>query len=57
MRSYRIYASLFILTGPWHVAAQREHRWSTFDDVETPTSGILRFWLLAAFEACHHLVC
>lgn len=39
MRTSQVYALLFTLAGPWQVTAQREHQWSTFDVVETPTSG------------------
>lgn len=39
MRNHRIFALLFALAGPWQVTAQREHRWSTFSEVETPNSG------------------
>ena len=44
MRAHQIHALLFILAGPWQVTALREHTWSTFDTVQTPTSGKLLFF-------------
>lgn len=55
MRTHRIYALLFSLAGPWQVTAQREHQWSTFDKLETPTSGTIAIFEI--FKAYHHPTC
>lgn len=57
MKAHWIFAFLFTLAASWQAAAQKEHQWSTFDVVETLTSGILRRWLLAVFEASYHPAC
>ena len=41
MKIVKIFALIVTLVGPSQVVAQREHVWSSFSAVETPTSGIL----------------
>ena len=57
MKTYRFCALLFTFTGPWQAMALRQHTWSTFDEVETPTSGTLSLWFPAVFEAYYRSAC
>ena len=41
MKIVKIFALIVTLVGPSQVIAQREHVWSSFSAVETPTFGIL----------------